>query len=102
VLAPITQGDWIAEGGIVKAVYPDTKSFYHTILSCPSRLVRLEQQMANAKLVAAAPDMLEAIQTLLNNLSPATLTHDNTLKEAILKAEFAIKKALEKEKANGR
>lgn len=44
----------------------------------------------NAKLIAAAPDLLEALQEVLYELSTAREVHDGTIRQA----EAAIAKAL--------
>lgn len=55
-----------------------------------------EEQLSNAKLIAAAPDLLKALQFILESKSNMKhyLNFDDSLMEAIEQAEKAIEKAL--------
>ena len=60
--------------------------------------VNREECLANAKLIASAPELLESLKTILSNFK-SCISHGNgeldSDKEEIEKAERAIKKATE-------
>jgi len=84
-----TQGEWYYEDDLAIKAKPNKFIAKVAIYRSNSE--------ANAKLIAAAPDLLAALQVLLS-LTPTVPTTWNTpfdqlLKDAIITAEEAIKKA---------
>jgi len=68
--------------------------------SCKVRKKRASKEFkdedeANARLIASAPDMLEALQNILNGIETGVITsdHDETFDNAADKARAAVAKA---------
>ena len=83
-----TKGEWYAKDG---QIYPIETG--KTLATVPYYNEESEEMQANARLIAAAPDLLEALVSVLNWHK----AHDAISfleEEAIKKAEAAIQKAL--------
>ena len=64
-----TPGPWVTDGGThVQTLYTPTdggKEFYYTIARTDQALVHPAQQGANARLIAAAPKLLAALENIV-------------------------------------
>jgi hypothetical protein len=101
-MSKYTAGPWIQAGpsyGGKKMVYtseihteePDEDCVYQEICNMPRWCVEFdEENEANAQLISAAPDLLEALQTMVDKLGPTPSEKVKGLAEA----RAAIKKAI--------
>jgi len=64
-----TAGPWIAEGTYVGDGKPCGEFQSLVIADCESRHRQAKEQLANARLIAAAPELLEALRDLLGAAS---------------------------------
>lgn len=86
-----TEGKWINSGGYVQALYQDSpKTFFHTIANCNQNLVSPAKTEANARLIAAAPELLEALEWAVKNLGDDL---DPDFQTAKTHCELIVKKA---------
>lgn len=76
-----TPGPWEADGGDVFSK-EGRKYIALTILDVPKK-----ERMANARLIAAAPELLEAAKDALELLTGLTIPEVKKLQKAIAKAE---------------
>ena len=67
-MGEFTPGPWRAEGDSIIAVLPNGAAV-EIARSNPLKELRTASEYANALLIAAAPDMLEALQTLCSILN---------------------------------
>jgi hypothetical protein len=103
-----TKGEWkLIKNGVEGQFSPPRKKFLinairrslinyvETIASITTK-IDSEESESNAKLIAAAPDLLEALQEMLTNFPLSIPDNLNEIQqdEAIKKAEQAINKAL--------
>jgi len=91
-----TPGPWTTDGGpYVQALYTPTdggKPFYHAVARTDQPLVLPEQAIGNSRLIAAAPELLDALVNLRKGISPDMDTKDceylrNVIDAAIDKAK---------------
>ena len=103
-----TKGDWRLEIGSDRKQGIRTKSGYICFMTRPTHFIgqdkrykkEIDEAEANAQLIAAAPELLEALQILVNKTEElATIVRLITKDQgdAINKAKDAINKALGKE-----
>ena len=87
-----TKGEWVRVGDIYTTIECKIKDVgvLPTIAVVNSTFRETEEAQANAKLIASAPDLLEALQELYNSIDSCM---DLTPK-VLLKAQKAIEKAL--------
>lgn len=86
-----TPGPWVVKGQSIKAI---DHSLYFSIASAKSTKLTTEGNLANARLIAAAPDLLDALQRVMrhipDNAGGASLSDDmHRAKKAIEKATGA-------------
>lgn len=95
-----TKGEWSVDGHnltsvIVSEQYNGNHNVYQHVCSCDygysDPLKWIELNKANAKLISAAPDLLEALQELVS----ANDGNGKSVYACVLKAKAAIKKATE-------
>jgi len=88
---------WIAGELIVRRRIPDTNRS-RTVCRVRDKRAAKDKKAedeANARLISACPDMLAALQNILNGIETGVITsdHDETLANAADKARAAIAKA---------
>lgn len=89
-MSNFTQGPWVAKGGeVCTEEYEADGQVMHDHICCCEVI---NGESPNAKLIAAAPELLEALQACEKILSEIPLTVD--LVEDLLFARSAIAKAL--------
>lgn len=94
-----TPGPWFTKREGFSTVYVEARiggGFLQEIAACGPTAAGIQQQDANAKLIAAAPDLLEALKIMHQHVLELCFTHGTPLPEAsIEKSSDAIKKATE-------
>jgi hypothetical protein len=85
-----TPGEWYRSGLTIR--YDDTMSGTHPVIAEVSTEVGIERATANARLIAAAPDMLAALGTLALRYGWAVAT-DERRRATYIAARAAIAKA---------
>lgn len=88
-----TKGPWFEYREGSSTVYVEAKlrdGVIQEVAACGPTEAGSDAQSANARLIAAAPDLLEALQEVLYELSTAREVHDGTIRQA----DAAIAKAL--------
>ena len=86
-----TKGEWVVDKRASTRVhYNDI-----TIASCGGGQndIELEEQQSNAKLISAAPDLLEALVNICKKVEFCSLDNKSTFKDEYKKAINAINKA---------
>lgn len=74
-----TEGSW--------TISADADPVYIATVAMPGRMSKVDQAEANARLIAAAPELLEACQLALDSLNSLVAT--NTLSKQLLRAAIA-------------
>lgn len=93
-MSNFTKGEWFAKREGQSTVYIECRiggGWLQEVAACGPTANGSEEQEANAKLIAAAPDLLEALQNLIDSHKRGTKIHTA---DAIISAKKAIAKAL--------
>lgn len=95
-----TPGPWFTKREGFSTVYIEARlrqGVIQEVAACGPTEAGLEQQLANAKLIAAAPDLLEALERLKGELVLSDVDMDyieSHFRPWLKKAEIAIAKAI--------
>jgi hypothetical protein len=94
-----TKGNWFVQGDKYPTIQSrhngDGIKTYPTIATVNSTFIEYEEYRANAKLIAAAPELLEALIDMVNSVLDDTGNAEHHKVIALRNAKQTIKKATE-------